>query len=301
MLRQVECFSSAADCHQQMRKASMLKFDPDYTKDINDIAADKVTNPLYSLGLIQNGEYAQYGDISAIRLYQSSQPSKLSTGRFPEIKGEPTVENNSSRGKTTVSQNLLGDNMLSFSTFWMPEIKMTEHEARSLNQEILVQSVRNYWSNLEFEVMITAMAGLRGCVNYDVFEVVQSDIEDTGKASTLSKIENLPDVWKKIHASNPISKPTRLLNGWTNPQKTPSDFNYNNVFVAWQPRNIFEWLIVFERWLNSLNPTLSGGRGLSPAGLCSFNEYSETCGMFNSQKRYFVMLVSPELVGTIRR
>lgn len=161
-----------------------------------------------------------------------------------------------------------------------------------------LQGLLQWWADFEYEDHLTRMAGLRGNDNYIVFEEPQKDIKNDDPARDLSIASEFPKELQQLHEINPITKPTRLLNGWSPPEtKSDMDHNFENA-TKWTGGEPIEWLKALYRWLRDSSDARDGYR-MRPARLNLSPEESGPLSNHFGPKCY-VMLVSHEIAEQIR-
>lgn len=225
---------------------------------------------LYYLGLVRDGSLDK--DFrSAILRFNLQQADKL-TFAFPRQKeGSPYLGSPGRNGKLDEGMSLFTEHLY-LDTVNMPPEKILPKNIKYQNKmQHHFNRMRQWWDNFEFEELLTKMAGFRGSAEYCVFKEKQADIDVADMASSLSMPENLPPLWKGAESGLSLTKPTRLLNGWTEPNDTPQDFDFSHPHV-WGKGDPFEWLYQFNSWLGGQGDVSSGMNSISPARLMPLDD-----------------------------
>lgn len=270
-----------------------------YSTGVNAAPKHAASILLYALGLIRD-EIMDWGFLSAVLRVRLLQDGNCSF-TFPRQKeGTPFLGEVPPNGSEDSVGSLFVEELVP-DTVIMPkerfEPKITNYTDKTL---LHFNRMRHWWDNFEFEDLVTKMAGLRGSSEYTVLREKQADIDETDMASSLSRVENLPDYWKKLGERSSLHKPTWLLNGWTRPLGTPSDYDFCHA-DEWGRGNPFEWLYEFNLWLAARRRVVSGMSFLTPATLAPLNNAEgRDLFAFKKQPTCFVMLVSTAQAWLLR-
>lgn len=243
-------------------------------------------NPLHGLGLIGPFDVGPGSHGAILRYEKEGHTPHVVTIGLPKT-GEPKVG-------TGVHPTDESDQRAIKATVEHTMITMPGESFTGLD----LSRLREWWDNFECEELLTRMTGFRGNDHYVVFRKTQGDVQATAKASSLSDTGDWPEIWKRMHSVNPITRPTWLLNGWSKPgEQTENDHDFTAV-AKWSGDMPFEWLYEFHGWLRGTCRSRNGYR-LYPAMLYHSPEKPEDL-ISNTDTLCFVMLVSNEIAHQIR-
>lgn len=243
---------------------------------VNDITYNlnsETTRLLFSMGLHANPPHQDYNLFRRAGLIGQGSPdsdssyaiTKFDIGRAGSVRfyirtpkyGEPTVGDNTPLRETGDTRERPSDSVQSVVLHMPGEQIGTEYSNAIVQtpkyRDVMI-AIREWWDHMEFEELMTKMAGLRGDNDgYEVFRTTQPAINAADKASKLTSETIKLSPWDRIIEGNPITSPTHLLNSWSAPEDTKdrTDHNYSAV-AGWGQGTaggaLFNWIYGLNTW-----------------------------------------------------
>lgn len=153
----------------------------------------------------------------------------------------------------------------------------------------IMDRLREYLQNFDFEEITTHASGLRGISDqYEVFVTQQTTGRD---------VSTLPDAFKKISETNSISNPIRHLLGWQSVNQFGNTINDASYTGSTTVPNWIDFLADVRHYLNSRSRAVDG-IGLKPAMVNLPSELSDKKAV-DRQMNQYTMLVSDTIGNQI--